>query len=240
MFIHSTRTHKIFFGDKRSACIPEHYRNGTESNSATIPDLAALMNSNLLIFAHQVHGTDGLIITEESKNQYKLFQTPADFIITNVPNVALGVVTADCLPMIFYDAVGHAMGIVHAGWSGTIQGIVVKTLNALTKNFGTQPGDVTVYCGPCASVDRYEVSADFADKLTALPYKVKDKVLIQKNNKYYFDLVGCNKLLLEAAGVNPQFFNVTYNHCTLKNDTYCSYRREPLKNLRNVSLGMLL
>ena len=76
-----------------------------------------LLNIDALIVAEQTHGTDGIIIDTYQKSvNCRPYNQQADFIITNIPKVGIGIATADCLPIIIYDSSRHVIAAIHAGW----------------------------------------------------------------------------------------------------------------------------
>jgi len=105
-----------------------------------------------------------------------------DALITNVPGLSLAVRTADCLPILMADAENRAVAAVHAGWRGTAQEIVLETLKAMTKEFGTISENVVMAIGPGIGPCCYEVGAEVArqfstwfpdyQRLTDMPVKI--------------------------------------------------------------------
>jgi YfiH family protein len=169
MHIHHTPTFSLFFTDKNNA-FPKQAFYFCPSSQELLKQkpFEFLMNHGAteLIVTDQTHGTNGLIVTSQEQAQtYKPYACQADFIVTNVPGVALGIATADCLPIIMYDHLNHVIAAIHAGWQGTVKGIAVKTVEAMQTHFGTKAADIQVFFGPSASVNVYEVGADFAEKI---------------------------------------------------------------------------
>ena len=87
-----------------------------------------------------------------------------DGLITNVPGVALAVMTADCLPVLLADKKNKAVGAFHAGWRGTVQRIAEKGLGIMRREFGTQPENVFAAIGPGIQQCCYEVGQDLKDQ----------------------------------------------------------------------------
>lgn len=190
------------------------------------------------ITVHQTHSVHGLIIKNlDEAISYTPYSQEADFIITNVPHIAIAVATADCLPIIFYDAKKQVIAIAHAGWQGSVAGIASKVVHAMHAEFGVEYNDIQIIFGPCASVDAYEVGADFGNNIVGLEKKDFDEVFIQQNGTHYFNLPLYNQRLLEQIGV--QNFNYEHNHCTITNHAYCSHRRERGLAKRQISFALL-
>lgn len=239
MLKHPTPDFSIFFGDKQNAFQKKQFYSCPSSHELLAhPPFAFLQTHDVesLIVADQTHGTDGLTITSaQQAANYLPYSCQADFIVTNVPGVALGVATADCLPIVFYDPANHVIALAHAGWQGTVKGIALSTVQAMIKNFGTNPNELQIFFGPSASVEAYEVGPDFIDNIPACDF-IND-VFIQKNGRYYFDVVLYNQRLLEKLGVKQ--FNHDYHKCTITNLQFCSHRREKELSLRQMTTALL-
>lgn len=232
-----------FFGDNKTAFAKEQfYGVKTSQELLRQPELVEMQKQlsftgtlKTLITVHQTHSTDGLIIKSlEDALAYKPYSNEADFIITNVPNVAISVATADCLPIIFYDPKKQVIAIAHAGWQGSVAGIAPKVARVMHQAFGVNYDDIQIIFGPCASFDAYEVGADFGKNIVGLAQKDFDEVFLQKNGAYYFNLVLYNQRLLEQLGIKN--FNHDHNHCTIINHAYCSHRRECGLAKRQISI----
>lgn len=239
MLAHKTNKLTIFFTDKQKAFPKEAFYACPSSQELLQQKPFEFLKSHgatSLVVTDQTHGINGLIITsQEQAHNYTPYSCQADFMVTNVPHVALGVATADCLPIIFYDPVNHVIAATHAGWQGTVRGIAITTIEAMQANFGTQPADIQVFFGPSARVEAYEVGADFVKNIPACSFI--DEVFVQRNGKHYFNVPLYNQRLLEIMGLTQ--FNSDYNCCTITNHNYCSYRREKEFSLRQLSIVVL-
>lgn len=239
MYIHTTPRALLVFTDKAHAFEKEAFYGCPSSHELLKQQpFAYLQNygATHLVVADQTHGIDGLIITSRQQaDAYKPYSSQADFIVTNVPNVALGVATADCLPIVLYDPTQHVIAVVHAGWQGTVKGVAVAAVQTMHTHFGTQPVDIQAFFGPSASVDAYEVGADFGKNISNFSFI--HEVFINKDGKYYFNVPLYNQLLLQQIGVRN--FNRDYNDCTITHEKYCSYRREKGLALRQLTVAIL-
>lgn len=239
MLIHQSKGFSLFFTDKQNAFPKEAFYTCLSSHELLTQQPFQFLHNHgatNLIVADQTHGTTGLIITSyEQARAYKPYSHQADFIITNIPTIALGVATADCLPIIFYDPINHVIATTHAGWQGTVKGIAVTTIETMYAHFGSRPADIQVFFGPSASVEAYEVQADFLKNIHACSFI--DDVFVKREEKHYFNVQLYNQRLLENIGVKD--FNTDYNLCTIKNSEYCSYRREKEASLRQMTIAIL-
>ena len=151
------------------------------------------------------------------KNKSLKIRTKCDAIITKQRNIAIGVLTADCAPLILYDPKKEMISVIHAGWKGAIKGIVKKVIKFFIKN-GSKPKNLIVAIGPCISQNSYEVKEDFVKKFLKIDKKnrfffkfYKNKILFSLK-KYLINEIkrlGVNKLELinrdTFTGVNSYF-----------------------------------
>lgn len=158
-----------------------------------------------LILMYQTHSNKVYVINKYNfKNKIK-----ADAIITNVKNLALAVVTADCVPILVYDKENSVIACIHAGWRGAISGVIENTIFKMKKL--NSKNILYASVGPCIAKDNYEVDLKFFKKFTSLKKKNK-KYFVQKNSfKKLFDL---RKFVSEKLKAQ----NVLVDHVNL--DTY--------------------
>src|SRR3989344_9516562 len=100
-----------------------------------------------------------------------------------MPGFYLGVRTADCLPILFYNKQAGVVAVVHAGWQGTVQKIVQKAVNAISEEFDCPLGDFYFYFGPAARVCCYEITAR-PERVPAFA-EYGDDVLVRRDGKIY-------------------------------------------------------
>ncbi len=124
-----------------------------------------------LFLMYQTHSNKVVIINKKNRNLRKF---NSDAIITKIKGIALGVVTADCAPIILYDAQNHIIGCIHAGWKGALSGIIENTI----KKFKSLNSKNKIYAaiGPCIGVKSYEVDSVFYKRF----------ILKSKKNYIYF------------------------------------------------------
>lgn len=184
-------------------------------------------------FNHQVHGTEGSIITSEAID--KSFENDGDFIITDQKNLAIGVLTADCLPIIYYDHANHIAAIAHAGWRGTVDNIALITVENMKKHFNSKVENIDVLLGPSAKHCCYEVSKDFIENIT--DRELIEKTFFYKQDKIFFDVPLYNKINLQKLGIKN--IDTSHNICTMCNPNYCSHRRDSSNSGRQISMILL-
>jgi YfiH family protein len=110
-----------------------------------------------LITMDQVHGDRIWIIDKPLQSSRSFLNHPSDALLTDQPDIAIGVLTADCVPILLVEPKRSAIGIIHAGWRGTLLGIAQKALHKMTHHFGTHPEDLLVAIGPSIGECCYEV-----------------------------------------------------------------------------------
>ncbi len=114
----------------------------------------------------------------------------ADAMVTNMPEIALGILTADCVPILLADSQVSVIGAAHAGWRGALGGVVERTVEAMEK-LGARRESMVAALGPCIWQDSYEVGDEFL-----APFLAEDEAHIKyfkqyiNNNKYHFDIKG--------------------------------------------------
>ena len=171
-----------------------------------------------LVLMNQTHSNKVVVVDEKNKNNKKLV---ADALVTNLKGLALGVLTADCAPIILYDEINQIIGCIHAGWKGARSGIIENTLKKFREI--NRNNKISASIGPCIGDRSYEVDLEFY-KIFLKNSKINEKFFSKKdNNKFFFNIRGYVNDKLSSLGV----FNVdNINVDTFKDvDNFFSYRR---------------
>ncbi|HEY1411601.1 MAG TPA: peptidoglycan editing factor PgeF [Rhodopila sp.] len=173
----------------------------------------------------QVHGIHVVTVIEpwEAGNGAK-----ADAMVTDRPGLALGIVTADCAPVLFADSGGGIVGAAHAGWRGAVTGVLEATVAAMIA-LGASADAITAAIGPCIAQASYEVGPDLRDAVLARASS--DSVFFvpgQREDRWQFDLPGYCAARLRAAGVGHII--VTGFDTLAQEDRFFSHRRRTLNN----------
>jgi len=184
-----------------------------------------------VITVRQVHGTDILAIDHPTTTAVGNY----DAIVTNQPGVLVAVETADCVPILLLDPSRGVYAAVHAGWRGTLGGIVAKTVKVMQDRFGAHRRMIRAAIGPSIGVCCYEVNGTVLTPLTrGFPYWA-DVVEHVQGTKAHLDLRGLNRRQLEEAGINSDRIE-TVNLCTVCHpDLFYSYRRDGARTGRMMS-----
>ena len=142
-----------------------------------------------------------------------------DALVTNVHELALVVTVADCVPILLFDPLHHAIGAVHAGWRGTAAAIVQRAIQTMREEFKTEPDTVLAWIGPSAGICCYEVGEEVA-------VKFKNKIVPCVKNKAWIDLKKENAFQLDRLGVAAANIEIS-SHCTIcEPQLFHSYRRD--------------
>ncbi len=171
-----------------------------------------------LLTVHQVHSNIAVYADDWEKNP------EADAIITNKPGIAIGVLTADCAPILFCDEKACVIGAAHAGWKGARFGIIESTIK-LMKDLGAK--DISASVGPCIHQKSYEVSDNFIDSFLA--ESVSNKKFFkpsQKAGHLMFNLPAYIEEKLRQNGINK--VDVLNEDTLTQPDNFYSYRRGTL------------
>jgi hypothetical protein len=144
-----------------------------------------------------------------------------DALITDVPGIFLTVTVADCTPILVLDPVRPAVAAVHAGWRGTVLGILKKTIGRMQEVFGTNPADCRAFIGACIDACSYEVDADVAQHFATSYARWSPEL-----KKYLLDLKSANQAQLLEVGLRAENIEVSPFSTVLNNDLFFSYRKE--------------
>jgi YfiH family protein len=148
---------------------------------------------------YQVHSTDIVIAGVPLKPGEYLLK--ADGIITQRSDLTLLMRFADCVPIFLFDPVQRVIGIVHAGWLGTVNKIVHKAIRMMVENYKTNPGDIYAGIGPSIGPDHYQVGKDVLEQVRRSFGNKADQLIINQHGNTVFDLWKANLYILHELGV---------------------------------------
>jgi polyphenol oxidase len=173
-------------------------------------DEAAVQKNRDLVATRLGVGADSLMTVWQSHSPDVVMvesawdvQSPpdADAMVTRRPGIALGVLSADCTPILFADRAGRAVGVAHAGWKGAVGGILKAALCAFDSQ-GVRAQDLCAAIGPTIAQENYEVGPEFFDTFLAEdPDNARFFAASPRSGHHLFDLPGYVRMKLEALGL---------------------------------------
>ena len=177
-----------------------------------------------LITLNQKHSNRVIYLNDKKNLKNKLI---GDALVTNIKNIGISILTADCAPIIFYDPIKKIIGCAHAGWKGALNGIIENTIKKF-EELNSKSKDIIAVIGPCIGKNNYEVKEDFIIKFIEKNEKNK-KFFYKKDDKQFtFDLRGF---------INQEIFNLNIKNIeNIEMDTFSedklffSYRRSRISN----------
>jgi len=179
---------------------------------------------NSLLTVYQVHSPDAVTVHEPWQSDTR---PQADAMVTNTPDLAIGVLTADCGPVLFCDAENKVIGAAHSGWKGATGGVLENTISAMEK-LGAKRGKIHAVLGPTISKDAYEVGPEFVERLVTMDKANETYLSASKNiNHAMFDLPAYILNRLQNSGVTAEWTG----QCTYADENRLfSYRRKTHRN----------
>lgn len=185
----------------------------------------------------QMHTNHVHVVTEQELGPILRSEKPAhrrsiDGLITNLPNVLLTAFGGDCPPVYIADPARGAVGLVHAGWKGTLGKIPAEAVKRMTSEFGSDPGDLYAAIGPGICADCYEMGDEVYEQFAEQWGEASADRILRRypSGKYHLDLREANLLTLKEAGVREDHIAVS-NVCTMCNvDIFYSYRARRMEN----------
>jgi hypothetical protein len=167
-----------------------------------------------LYFPSQVHKTNIVHVTQQTRKE-ELMET--DALMTNEKSVCIAVMSADCVPILLYDATNKVVAAVHSGWRGTVAKILKRTLGEMQSRYGTTGKDLIAGIGPSVCQESYEVGEEVVREVTQAFSNPGLLMIPQPNNKAKLDLWKANKLQLLEFGVEETCIEIS-NLCSVKNN----------------------
>ena len=170
-----------------------------------------------LVTVHQHHSADVAIVEAPLTKSLK-----ADAIVTATPGLALGIMTADCQPVLFADPQANVIGGAHAGWKGALGGVLEATIEAMV-SLGATKGSITAVIGPAISQRAYEVGPEFFATFIAEDDASARFFANGQAARYQFDLISYGLHRLRGFGISRAEWT---GHCTYSDpERFFSYRR---------------
>jgi hypothetical protein len=177
-----------------------------------------------LVTVNQVHGED--IVVVDDKNFMDIRDAKADALTTGARGIALGIETADCVPILLADPATPAAAAVHAGWRSTVKMIVRKTVERMRDEFGSDPARMVAAIGPAIGQECYEVDEPVMGPVREAFSFWQDVATPRGNGKWGLDLVKANRIELVQAGLSEKNVHALGMCTSCRRDLFYSFRAE--------------
>ena len=186
-----------------------------------------------VIQGHQVHDCKVAIMDRPEMTREEL--EGYDAFVTNLSGVAIGVRTADCVPVLLFDPVKRVVAAIHAGWKGTVLHISEKAVSAMVQKFGCNPADMRAAIGPGIGPDSFQVGEEVAEHFKNADFPIEEIWSFRgpgdgtpMSGGHHIDLFKANRWLLETAGIPGESIQVC-GIDTYTTDAFFSARREGIQ-----------
>ncbi|KEC54666.1 peptidoglycan editing factor PgeF [Bartonella koehlerae] len=181
------------------------------------------VNAQNLVTVNQIHSCEVVVVDQDFIDE----PPKADALVTTTPGLVIGILTADCGPVLFADPQSGVIAAAHAGWRGSLKGIVKKTI-AVMEEQGAKRQSITAALGPCIGPCHYEVTDEFYNKFIDCHNEFQKYFLkTEKANHFRFNLWAFIMNQLKETGVNAYCVEL----CTYQDEQrFFSYRRATHRN----------
>lgn len=178
-----------------------------------------------LVTAKQIHSAEVRSIENHEDAQSE--PQPGDALTANLPDILLGIQTADCMPIVIVDERTHAFAGVHAGWRGTFQEIVARTVERMQQMYDSRPANLHAALGPAICAENFEVGPEVLAQFRG-KFRYADDLISneQSNGQGHIDLNRCNTRQLIDVGVRAENIYDSALCTVTRNDLFFSYRKE--------------
>ena len=198
-----------------------------------------------IVQMHQVHDVKVAVVDRGDMSRDEL--DGYDAMITDLPGVAIGVRTADCIPVLLYDPVKKAAAAIHSGWRGTVSKIIGKTVIKMQSTYASQPSDILAFIGPGICVDCFQVGEEVALKFKETGFDINSlwsfrgpKTGIGMEGGHHIDLKEACRQTLVESGLKNENIQIS-DLCTYEdNDFLYSARKEGIECGRNITYIRIL
>ena len=211
------------------------YRVGDDNqvvsqNVCDVKHLAGIHDGKIVTMK-QVHGDQIVEVKDKTLKE----AGEADAMVTAGTGIHLGVLTADCVPILILAPKHKLVAAVHAGWRGTLMGIAAKMVRRFNDDYGVSADEIEAAFGPSIGACCYEVKDDVKGPLREKWGRLAEENIQIRDGKSFVDLRKLNRAILESAGVlSKQLFQI--GPCTYcESDEFFSYRREKKETGRQMS-----
>lgn len=197
------------------------------------------VSQDALVTPRQVHGSDILVINEPNEDFSHFLSVEGDAVITNQPNVMIGVCVADCTPILLCDTEKRVVAVVHAGWKGTAARLVSKVVAGMQSEFGSDPARLYAAIGPCIQKCCYEVDEPVRKAFILGGISWDSCAELKNPGKWQLSLGAANRELLLHAGLSADAVQLSDQCVCCHSEQFFSYRRDQDESGRQMGFIML-
>lgn len=197
------------------------------------------LNQAALVVPRQVHGNDVLVVSEPNEDFTHFLSVEGDAVITNQPDVIIGVCVADCVPILLCDPEKKVIAAVHAGWKGTAAQIVSRVVAGMESEFGCKPSQLQAAIGPCIQKCCYEVDEPVRKAFQQSEISWENCAEQQSPTHWHLDMAAANRELLLLAGLPADAIQVSELCVCCHSEQFFSYRRDKEESGRQMGFIML-
>lgn len=184
------------------------------------------LSPHQLLTVKQVHGNDILLVDEPNPDLNHFLSVEVDAIITNQPEIMLGVLTADCIPILIWHPTQKIGAAIHAGWRGAASGLIQKVINAIGKNFNIPAAELRAAIGPGIGAHKYEVDRPVRDAFrqgTGFWENISEETRL---GHWKLNIPLSCQLQLEQVGLKQQNIDVAEQCTCCHAELFFSHRRD--------------
>ncbi|MEG0095790.1 MAG: peptidoglycan editing factor PgeF [Erysipelotrichaceae bacterium] len=185
---------------------------------------------NEWVLPQQTHSDHLVEVTSADKGKgaftYESGIADCDALYTRESGILLGVMHADCVPVLLYDEANGIIAAIHSGWQGTVKEITSKVVRELIEKEGCDPKHLLAYIGASIAFNSFEVGEDVISKVKAMSFDTTPFIAYKENGKALVDNKGLNKQMLLDLGVSPENISIDKNDTFTANESFFSFRRD--------------
>ncbi|HUK99876.1 MAG TPA: peptidoglycan editing factor PgeF [Nitrospirota bacterium] len=177
-----------------------------------------------LVTLSQVHGENVVIV--DYQNYSHLMTLQGDAMITHIRGLAIGVETADCVPVLLFDPATPAVAAIHAGWRSTVKKIVQKTVLRMKESFNTDPRELIAAIGPAIGPECYEIDEPVMERVRSVFPFWQELTAPRSRGRWSLNLVMTNMKELLNNGLQEENIHALDMCTSCRNDLFYSFRAE--------------
>ncbi len=181
---------------------------------------------HLLLTVQQVHGNDILVIDQPNPDLSHFLHVECDAIVTDQPGIMIGILVADCYPVLLFDPQRQVAAAVHVGWRGAAGGIIARAIEAMTNLFDCRPEDLLAAIGPGIGAHRYEVDRPVREAFRQGSGHWEEIAREVDLGKWHLDLRRSCQLQLVDAGLAQSRVTAAEECTCCHRELFFSYRRD--------------